>query len=348
MSSFLGGSGSLVAQIWSGYVLLGTLVLLAVGWGVVRRLAARNRPSDSRAGAKAAAALAFSLLLGVGGFAALASFEASSETGIHQTFVKALNQTVGEGDYLDNHKTAQSKPKAIGILEGKLENATAALQSAPSPANRDARDQLWKALNDTRKDLATAVLNVNLLTPNHQVWLQVYPLLAAGTDAKDEQAHAILLDVLDPATVTKHLPADVACKRDPDTGLCILNNGQPTPAAIQHSYRDLHTLSDVPVSDGVPEAFAHKQGFRTQMQDMMGWFVYPGVTGLFLAPFAFAGGSILNSAHEPSATVGFKPYPGKAAGLFLLLGAFGVLAIPFAAWVLRDLSKRSKEGQISL
>ncbi|HEX2065739.1 MAG TPA: hypothetical protein VHI93_02905, partial [Candidatus Thermoplasmatota archaeon] len=150
---------------------------------------------------------------------------------------------------------------------------------------------------------------------------------------------------LDPARIgTLGLPADVVCQRNPETGACASSQ----PAAIQHSYRDVHTLTDVPVARGVPEAYHHKEQYRAQMQSTLAWFVYPGVTGLFLAPFAFAGGSILNAAFEPSATVGYKPYPGKSAGFFLLLGAFGLFAIPFAAWTLRDLHKRSLEGQIAL
>ncbi|HUR61828.1 MAG TPA: hypothetical protein VM286_05625 [Candidatus Thermoplasmatota archaeon] len=345
MSSFLGGSGTPAELVWSVYVLLGTLLLVFAGWRVVGRLASRHRDADPRAPTKALVALVAALVLGIGGFLLLAQFEARSEQGIHTTFVKAVNQTVGEGDYIENMKTAASKPEAIRIQQTKLAEANAAYAADPSPANRDTRDQLAKAVNQTRDDLAKAQANLLLLAPNHQVWLLVQPHLAAGTDAEDEKARAILDKALDPAQVAG-LPGmgNLACTRDKATGQCTSN----TPVAITHTFRDLHTLSDVPVAQGVPEAYEHKHEYRAQMQSMLAWFVYPGITGLFMAPFAFAGGSILNAAYEPSDTVGFKPYPGKAAGWFLVLGAFGLFAIPFAAWTLRDLSRRSAEGQINL
>jgi hypothetical protein len=320
-------------------------VLFAAGWRVVSRLAQRHADADPRARSKALVAVVLGLVLGVGGFVLLANFEARSEVGIHTTFVKAINQTVGEGDYLDNLKATHAKPLAITILQGKLADANANLSADPSPANTDKRNVLWGALNTTQTDLATAQRNVKLLTPNHMVWLQAQPHLAAGTDSEDQKAHEILDAALDPARIGTVIPASVACERDTTrTGDCVSTK----TVAITHSYRDLHTLSDVPVAEGVPEAFQHKEEFRLQMRSMLSWFVYPCVTGLFLAPFAFAGGSILNAAYEPSTSVGFKPYPGKAAGFFLLLGAFGLFAIPFGAWTLRDLHKRSVEGQIAL
>jgi hypothetical protein len=356
MSSFLGGSGSPAELAWSLFVLAGTAVLFLAGWRVVARLARRHAEADPRARAKALAAGLLGLALGVGGYVVLAGFEAQSEVGIHTTFVKALNQTVGEGDYLESLKATATKPATIAILEGKLAGAKANYTASPGKDTLDQRDTLWKALNTTKMDLATAKANVRIWSANHQVWLLIQPHLAAGTDAEDAQAREILDAALDPARITSILPASIACQRDTkplalhpdDAGFCILTDGKPTPAAITHEYRDLHTLSQVPVSEGVPEAFAHRVEFRAQMQSTLSWFVYPGLTGLFLAPFAFAGGSILNAAFEPSGTVGFKPYPGKAAGFFLLLGAFGLFAIPFGAWTLRDLHRRSVEGQIAL
>ena len=357
MSSFLGGSGTPAELAWSLFVLVGTVVLFALGWRTVARLARRHKEADPHAGRKALLAVAFSLALGLGGFMVLAQFEAKSEAGIHTTFVKLLNQTVGEGDYLDNVKSVGSKPVALGVQQGKLADAQAELARHPDNASA-AKDVVTfsAAINQTRLELATAQAQVRILTANHQVWLLVEPHLAAGTDAEDNKAHDILDAALDPARITTILPASIACQRDAsklsktpsDAGFCILTDGRPTPAAITHSFRDIHTLQDVPVADGVPEAYAHKLEYRLQMQSTLSWFVYPGVTGLFLAPFAFAGGSILNAAYEPSTSVGFKPYPGKAAGFFLLLGAFGLFAIPFGAWTLRDLSRRSLEGQIAL
>jgi hypothetical protein len=87
------------------------------------------------------------------------------------------------------------------------------------------------------------------------------------------------------------------------------------------------------------------------MADMEAWFLwifYPSLIGAFFAPLAFALGGILKAAFEESSTVGYKRYPGKAAGFFLLFGAFGVPSIPFAAWTFMDMEKRSAEGQIAL
>src|SRR5688500_18837373 len=77
-------------------------------------------------------------------------------------------------------------------------------------------------------------------------------------------------------------------------------------------------------------------------------FIWPSLFGAFLAPVVFAVGSILSKAFVPSDTVGYKPYPGAAAGFFLLFGAFGVPSIPFAAWTYLDFENRSREGQIAL
>ncbi|MCA1811473.1 MAG: hypothetical protein LC623_05625 [Halobacteriales archaeon] len=349
MSSFLGGSGSPAELAWSIFVLLGTVVLFVAGWRVLARVARRHRDADSRAPGKALVAGVLGLGLGLGGFALLANFEAKSEVGIHTTFVKALNQTVGEGDYLEAVKAKQAKPAALAIQQARLDEANAALKADPGDAKaQEDQKNFAAAVDQTKKEIAAAELTLKLLASNHAVWLRAQPHLLAGTDAEDGKAREILDAALDPARITTVVPADVACKRDATTGDCLLSNGQPTPAAIAHSFRDIHTLSDVPVAQGVPEAYEHREQFRAQMESTLAWFVYPGITGLFLAPFAFAGGSILNAAFEPSDTVGFKPYPGKAAGFFLLLGAFGLFAIPFGAWTLRDLHKRSLEGQIAL
>jgi hypothetical protein len=346
MSSFLGGSGSPAELAWSIFVLLGTAVLFVAGWRVLARVARRHRDADSRAPGKALVAGVLGLVLGLGGFVLLANFEAKSEVGIHTTFVKALNQTVGEGDYLEAVKAKQSKPAALAIQQARLDEANAALKANPGDAKaQEDQKNFAAAVDQTKKEIVAAELALKLLAANHAVWLRAQPHLLVGTDAEDEKAREILDAALDPARIATVVPADVACERDATTGAC--TPGGKT-VAITHTFRDIHTLSDVPVAQGVPEAFEHKEQFRAQMESTLAWFVYPGVTGLFLAPFAFAGGSILNAAFEPSGTVGFKPYPGKAAGFFLLLGAFGLFAIPFGAWTLRDLHKRSVEGQIAL
>lgn len=95
-------------------------------------------------------------------------------------------------------------------------------------------------------------------------------------------------------------------------------------------------------------SFGVKDQAERDMQTFAWLFLWPSLAGAFFAPLAFALGSILAKAFVPSDTVGFKPYPGAAAGLFLLFGAFGLPSIPFAAWTFNDALGRSEEGQIAL
>lgn len=98
----------------------------------------------------------------------------------------------------------------------------------------------------------------------------------------------------------------------------------------------------------VDDALAVKDRSVRDMHLTLWLFFWPSLFGAFLAPVVFAVGSILSKAFAPSDTVGYKPYPGAAAGFFLLFGAFGVPSIPFAAWTYLDMETRSREGQISL
>lgn len=99
---------------------------------------------------------------------------------------------------------------------------------------------------------------------------------------------------------------------------------------------------------GAEAALAIKDAAVSDMQRFSWLFLWPSLAGAFYAPLAFALGSVLRKSFQPSDTVGFKPYPGASAGLFLLLGAFGLPAIPFAAWTFDDAKGRSEEGQIAL
>ena len=106
---------------------------------------------------------------------------------------------------------------------------------------------------------------------------------------------------------------------------------------------------DYPGMDARAErAFQVKDDAVQDMRAVMVWLLYPGVVGVLFAPLAIALGSVLRTAWEPSETVGFKPYPGMSLGLFLLMGAFGVPALFFAAWGFWDMDVRSTTGQISL
>ncbi len=102
------------------------------------------------------------------------------------------------------------------------------------------------------------------------------------------------------------------------------------------------------ISANVDAALANKNESVSDMDMMLTYFIWPSLIGAFFAPLAFALGSILRKSFVASDTVGFKPYPGTAAGFFLLFGAFGVPSIPYAAWVFLDAKQRSIEGQIAL
>lgn len=102
------------------------------------------------------------------------------------------------------------------------------------------------------------------------------------------------------------------------------------------------------MQEGLESALAIKDQSVADMRMTLWLFAWPSLFGAFVAPVVFALGSILKNAFVPSDTVGYKPYPGAAAGFFLLFGAFGVPAVPFAAWVHLDAERRSREGQISL
>lgn len=111
-------------------------------------------------------------------------------------------------------------------------------------------------------------------------------------------------------------------------------------------------VAQAPAYEGKDErataAFAVKDRAMDDMRLFGILFLWPSLIGMFFAPLAFALGSVLRKAFVASDTVGFKPYPGAAAGWFLLFGAFGLPSIPFAAWTFHDALGRSEEGQINL
>jgi len=377
-----------VDRYWSAYVIVGTILLFEAAVPILLALGRRHRDDDPRGPTKAGVAIALGVLLCAGGFYTLSHFEATGVAGIHKSFVSALNLTVGDGDYWDAVKTSHKTTIQTTILP-KLQgiNATLADYAAAHPEDADAvahgnvtasmpksvaenvtaQHDTLLALYGAESDLTTAAAKVRTLTPNHAVWLKVQPLVASG---HDDEAEAIVMKAINVTTVTQVLPLNDAtvadntapCERD-TTGSC------KTPLKvqeIQHSFFDAHLVANIPVQQGGPEAFEHQRAARAQMAMELKWLAYPALTGLLLAPFAFAGGSILARAWEPSDTVGFRPYPGKAAGFLLLLmggltvlivqfmhmapplDIFEVLAIPIAWWVVRDLRNRSLEGQIAL
>lgn len=100
--------------------------------------------------------------------------------------------------------------------------------------------------------------------------------------------------------------------------------------------------------EGVERSFGVKDDSIRGLGQVMWFLVYPGLAGVFYAPIVMALGSSLRRNWVPSESVGFKPYPSGAAGLFLLFGAFGIPSTFFAAWTLKDIEDRTVEGQISL
>lgn len=95
-------------------------------------------------------------------------------------------------------------------------------------------------------------------------------------------------------------------------------------------------------------AFAINDAAEQDMWQVMAFLLVPGLIGVFYAPLFFALGGIMLRAWDPSQTVGFKPYPGRALGWFLLLGGFGWPSLLFSAWGFRDIEIRTQEGQIAL
>ncbi len=91
-----------------------------------------------------------------------------------------------------------------------------------------------------------------------------------------------------------------------------------------------------------------KSDAESDMAGIMYFLLFPGLIGVFYAPLFVALGSVMANAWEPSASVGYKKYPGLSLGLFLFFGAFGWPALLFSAWGFWDIDVRSKEGQISL
>lgn len=333
-------------------VAVGTALLVVAAASLLFRMARRHADVVPAARPKAVGALLASLLLGGVGLLALTAFEADGHEGLHATFTQNLNQAIGEGDHAEAVKAKANKQNTItNVLPPKIAAAEAAVGATPEDSKQRADAEanlttLQDALTMARADLAAAEATIKRLAGNHALWLKVQPLLAKDTPEGDQEARDLIERSLHASTVGGVLPVgpDGACARDPKTGDC---TSPVTAAALEHDYKDSHQ-QPLTMREGVEAAFHHKEEFTHQMQSQMAWFFYPSLTGLFLAPFAFVGGHFLGRAFVPSDSVGYKKYPGTSAGFFLLLGGFGLPALPFGAWLLRDFAKRSAEGQIAL
>jgi hypothetical protein len=357
-------------DLWVLYMILGSLLVLLAGAWVLFGIARRHRADDERAAAKAAAGIVFALLLGGAGYYGVAAFQASATVGMHDTLYNTLNRTIGEPEYQDALLTISKRTQTIAAHQQNLTTLNARLDAyvAANPEHAEAvatskvsglpqevqddvaaRDRRIVLFETAVKELAAAQATSLARTPNHLLWQQVSALLRENRDA---EAEAMVAKAIRDDTVTEVIPATAEtiasgaapCVRERATGKCVLPF---QPKAVEATHVDGHGHL-VKLADGGPAAFEDQRKFGQQMDVQLKLFVYSSLTGLLMAPIVFAGGSILRSAYVPSDTVGFKPYPSKSGGWFLLLGAFGVVAIPFAAWAVRDLHKRSIEGQIAL
>lgn len=174
----------------------------------------------------------------------------------------------------------------------------------------DRRAELQTALQAQLTARSAAVARSTELAPNHAMYLRIADAVVAQDDAAIRDLVA-------------QVPAfsDLSTSKFPKFG-------------------DLQENADA--------AFAIKDRSVADMNRFAYLFLWPSLVGAFFAPLAFAFGSILRKGFVPSDTVGFKPYPGAAAGLFLLFGAFGLPALFFAAWTFNDALGRAEEGQIAL
>lgn len=341
--SVLEGAG-LGTWAWIGYIIVSSLVLFVAAVLILGKMVKRHT-EDKQAKAKMSLGLLAGLVLGGLAFGGLVMVQQHAVEGMHASFTKELSTAVGEADYLAAVNATEVKPKNMDTQRGIMEtrNATLAGMTPGTPEyakEKGERDAVWAAFNITKKDLETAHTQVALLTANHAAWQKVAPIVAAGDL---EGARHMLEEMLNPATITNHLPLNVACARE-KTGAC----ASPLVAApLIHDYKDSH-LKSLTIAEGIEESYHVHHASLVQMETQLLIFGYPSVTGMLLAGVAFAGGSILRRTFVPSDSVGFKPYPGKSIGLFLGFGAFGILAAPFGAWMLWDLSRRSSEGQIAL
>jgi hypothetical protein len=267
-------------------------IVFPILWMQSLRLASRHADVDPRARMKMIGAIGISVLIGLGGAYMLLGLQSSATAGFYQSLDDRLSVTLGESAYQGFVETVNSKPDGIRKIQANLDRERSAGNDTTA---------LEKALSDAEAELAAARENVTLLTPNHQLYLQVHEAAVAQDDARIRQLIA------------------------------------STP---------LERPKDIP--KGVDHAFAVKENAVSEMRNWMVFMLWPSLIGAFFAPVAFAHGSILRRAFVPSDTVGFKPYPGGAAGWFLLFGAFGLPSLPFAAWAFLDAQSRSTEGQISL
>jgi hypothetical protein len=293
-----------------------TVLLFPLFWSRAFGLARRHKDVDPMGAAKVGIAIVLGVLILAGGAFAIIGFQEKAE---HTMYVKSLDRrvsaAVGESLYQENVAAVAAADVALPIIERNLANATVALETArgvnassPSPASQKAVEKNETAVRDLTKALVDT------------------------RDARAKAAANVVLYTPNHALYGRLVPA-IADEDDARIRSILAQDPLEKPASMDANVDGALAIKDRSVAD---------------MQLSLWLFVWPSLFGAFLAPVVFAVGSILGKAFEPSDTVGYKKYPGAAAGLFLLFGAFGVPSIPFAAWTYLDLESRSREGQIAL
>lgn len=290
---------------------LGALVatlLFPLAWMRAMALARRHSDVDARGPAKVAVAIVLGIALAAGGVFVLLGFQANAQAGMYDSMETRVATAVGETTYQDNVATITAANKAIPVIERNLVNATAAADQLA----QDGTSAEQEKANKTRDDLAAALKKT-----------------------RDQRTHSERNVTALTQNHALFLRLQPFIEQQDDAGLRaeIASSGLTAPAGM---------------AEGTEAAIAVKDEAVSDMHLFFWLFVWPSLAGAFFAPLAFALGSILRNAYTESDGVGFKPYPGGAAGAFLLFGAFGLPSIPFAAWVFMDAENRSLEGQITL
>jgi hypothetical protein len=175
--------------------------------------------------------------------------------------------------------------------------------------------------------------------------------LANATAAGDQAKATDLRQALNDTRLQREKAAAKVASLTPNHGLYLSFQDDvkaQDDAAVRSAIAGANLAYPATAAHDTDHAFAVKDRAVHDMTVVLWLFVWPSLFGAFYAPVVFALGSVLARAFVPSDTVGYRPYPGGAAGFFLLFGAFGVPSVPFAAWVYLDTEKRSREGQIAL
>lgn len=369
-------------------VLAGFLVaLLAVvvfPWQWVRsyRMAQRHTDEDPRGPAKVAAAIVLGVALAGAGALGLLLAIGSLQAGTYDTLDDDLQTAVREQEYQDAVSTISQKDLQIPIIRGNIENRTADVDAAlgSTLAAADAEDlaalrSQWEEQKQRGDELVATVAAGGELRPatsEYDPGGRVEALQANWTAAIGEAG----VPEEDAQALEGHMASAVALP------LVLAQAHDDRSKAVQRSQAlaghhafylsvqdDIETQDDEAVraaiagfavetgeTDGidmdvVDRRFAHKSDV---VGDVHGFFLYWPILGWFslfgllFAPLVFVQGALLHRVWRPSDTVGYKPYPSFAMGMFLLLGAFNVTAPFFAAWSLADIEGRSLEGQINL